>query len=218
MEARKNIHRNIEKFAVLGALILVAQEYGSEVSRLQLIEQQSYEVFTSAITVVAGIMLWRISASMKLVVSGDTSSGSLRFKLLGFLRRIIVGVAIISPLIAAIGYVNAGSAIAVPMVKTLGFLALIVILQRLTFDLYAAILNKSEEETDALAPVLIGFIITISVLPFLAIIWGARVSSLTELWIQFQDGIKIGESRISPLDFLFRNSGKRAEHKVGVLG
>ena len=88
------------------------------------------------------------------------------------------------------------------MVKTLGLLALIVILQRLTFDLYAAILNKSEEETDALAPVLIGFIITISVLPFLALIWGARVSSLTELWIQFQDGIKIGESRISPLDFL----------------
>ena len=194
--------RNIEKFAVLGALILVAQEYGSEVSRLQLIEQQSYEVFTSAITVLAGIMLWRVSASMKLVISGDSSSGSLRSKLLGFLRRIIVGVAIISPLIAAIGYVNAGSAIAVPMVKTLGFLALIVILQRLTFDLYAAILNKSEEETDALAPVLIGFIITISVLPFLAIIWGARVSSLTELWIQFQDGIKVGDSRISPLDFL----------------
>ena len=201
-ETDKVNHRNIEKFAVLGAVILVAQDYGYELSRLQLIEQQSYEVFTSAITVVAGIMLWRISASMKLVVSGDTSSGSLRLKLLGFLRRIIVGVAIISPLIAAIGYVNAGSAIAVPMVKTLGLLALIVILQRLTFDLYAAILNKSEEETDALAPVLIGFIITISVLPFLAIIWGARVSSLTELWIQFQDGIKIGESRISPLDFL----------------
>ena len=70
--------RNIEKFAVLGALILVAQEYGSEVSRLQLIEQQSYEVFTSALTVLAGIMLWRISASLKLVVSGDTFSGSLR--------------------------------------------------------------------------------------------------------------------------------------------
>ena len=201
-ETDKVNHRNIEKFAVLGAVILVAQDYGSELSRLQLIEQQSYEVFTSAITVLAGIMLWRISALMKLVVSDDTSSGNLRLKLLGFLRRIIVGVAIISPLIAAIGYVNAGSAIAVPMVKTLGLLALIVILQRLTFDLYAAILNKSEEETDALAPVLIGFIITISVLPFLAIIWGARVSSLTELWIQFQDGIKIGESRISPLDFL----------------
>ena len=201
-EADNLNERNIEKFAVLGALILVAQEYGSELSRLQLIEQQSYEVFTSAITVLAGIMLWRISASMKLAVSGDSPSGSLRLKLLGFLRRIIVGVAIISPLIAAIGYVNAGSAIAVPMVKTLGFLALIVILQRLTFDLYAAILNKSEEETDALAPVLIGFIITISLLPFLAIIWGARVSSLTELWIQFQDGIKVGDSRISPLDFL----------------
>ena len=194
--------RNIEKFAVFGALILVAQEYGSELSRLQLIEQQSYAVFVSGITILAGIMLWRISALMKLVFYGDTSSGSLRLKLLGFLRRIIAVVAIISPLIAAVGYVNAGSAIAIPMIKTLGLLALIIILQRLTFDLYAAILNKSEEETDALAPVLIGFIITISVLPFLAIIWGTRVSSLTELWIQFQDGIKIGESRISPLDFL----------------
>ena len=41
-ETDKVNHRNIEKFAVLGAVILVAQDYGSELSRLQLIEQQSY--------------------------------------------------------------------------------------------------------------------------------------------------------------------------------
>ena len=194
--------KNLRKFAIFSPLLLVAQDFGSDLARLQLLEQQSFSVLTSAITVLAGILLWRISVLLKSVISSTATLSSLQLKLLGFLRRILLGVAVISPLIAAIGYVNAGSAIALPMIKTLGLLALIVILQRLTFDVYAAILNKSEEEADALAPVLLGFIITISVLPFFAIIWGTRVSSLTELWIQFQDGIKIGDSRISPLDFL----------------
>ena len=194
--------KNLRNFAIFSPLLLMAQDFGSDLARLQLLEQQSFSVLTSAITVLAGILLWRISVLLKSVISSTAALSSLQLKLLGFLRRILLGVAVISPLIAAIGYVNAGSAIALPMIKTLGLLALIVILQRLTFDVYAAILNKSEEEADALAPVLLGFIITISVLPFFAIIWGTRVSSLTELWIQFQDGIKIGDSRISPLDFL----------------
>ena len=194
--------KNLRNFAIFSPLLLMAQDFGSDLARLQLLEQQSFSVLTSAITVLAGILLWRISVLLKSVISSTATLSSLQLKLLGFLRRILLGVAAISPLIAAIGYVNAGSAIALPMIKTLGLLALIVILQRLTFDVYAAILNKSEEEADALAPVLLGFIITISVLPFFAIIWGTRVSSLTELWIQFQDGIKIGDSRISPLDFL----------------
>ena len=194
--------KNLRNFAIFSPLLLVAQDFGSDLARLQLLEQQSFSVLTSTITVLAGILLWRISVLLKSVISSTANFSSLQLRLLGFLRRILLGVAVISPLIAAIGYVNAGSAIALPMIKTLGLLALIVILQRLTFDVYAAILNKSEEEADALAPVLLGFIITISVLPFFAIIWGTRVSSLTELWIQFQDGIKIGDSRISPLDFL----------------
>ena len=194
--------KNLRNFAIFSPLLLMAQDFGSDLARLQLLEQQSFSVLTSAITVLAGILLWRISVLLKSVISSTATLSSLQLKLLGFLRRILLGVAVISPLIAAIGYVNAGSAIALPMIKTLSLLALIVILQRLTFDVYAAILNKSEEEADALAPVLLGFIITISVLPFFAIIWGTRVSSLTELWIQFQDGIKIGDSRISPLDFL----------------
>ena len=194
--------KNLRNFAIVSPLLLMAQDFGSDLARLQLLEQQSFSVLTSAITVLAGILLWRISVLLKSVISSTATVSSLQLKLLGFLRRILLGVAVISPLIAAIGYVNAGSAIALPMIKTLGLLALIVILQRLTFDVYAAILNKSEEEADALTPVLLGFIITISVLPFFAIIWGTRVSSLTELWIQFQDGIKIGDSRISPLDFL----------------
>ena len=197
-----SISKPLGNFAIFSALILVAQDFGSQLGRLQLLEQQSFAILSSAITILAGFMLWRISILIKLIVTSDTTSGTLQIKLLGFLRRILLVVAVIAPLIAVIGYVNAGTAIALPMIKTLGLLALIVILQRLTFDVYAAILNKSEDEADALAPVLIGFIITISVLPFLAIIWGTRVSSLTELWVQFQDGIKVGESRISPLDFL----------------
>ena len=189
-----SISKSLGNFAIVSPLILVAQEFGSQLGRLQLLEQQSFAILSSAITILAGIMLWRISILIKLIVTSNSISGTLQLKLLDFLRRILLAVAVISPVFAVVGYVNAGTAIALPMIKTLGLLALIVILQKLTFDVYAAILNKSEDEADALAPVLIGFIITISVLPFLAIIWGTRVSSLTELWIQFQDGVKVGES------------------------
>ncbi len=139
-----SISKSLGSFAIVSPLILVAQDFVLQLGRLQLLEQQSFAILSSAITVLAGIMLWRISILIKLIVISDSTSGTLQLKLLGFLRRILLLVAVIAPLIAVIGYVNAGTAIALPMIKTLGLLALIVILQRLTFDVYAAILNKSE--------------------------------------------------------------------------
>ena len=49
---------------------------------------------------------------------------------------------------------------------------------------------------------LVGFIILLSATPVLALIWGARIADLTELWSAFSKGFAVGDSRVSPSDFI----------------
>ncbi len=39
-------------------------------------------------------------------------------------------------------------------------------------------------------------------LPILAIVWGAKITDITELWAQFREGFSIGATQISPTSFL----------------
>jgi small-conductance mechanosensitive channel len=55
---------------------------------------------------------------------------------------------------------------------------------------------------DALIPVLISFCFVLASLPLFALIWGVRPAELGELWARFLAGVTLGETRISPADFL----------------
>jgi small-conductance mechanosensitive channel len=85
---------------------------------------------------------------------------------------------------------------------TLAILGLVMTLQRFAADLYGVVTGQGVEARDALMPVLFGMILLILVTPILALIWGARVTDLTEIWAAFGRGFAIGNSRISPSDFL----------------
>ncbi|TDL84068.1 mechanosensitive ion channel family protein [Palleronia sediminis] len=118
------------------------------------------------------------------------------------LGRLVCIAAIAGAALGTAGYANATDALLVPTVETLALIALVLLLQRFVSDLYAVATGRPEGSADALAPVLIGFALTLAALPVLALVWGARVSALTEMWSRFQAGFSIGDTRILPSDFL----------------
>lgn len=115
----------------------------------------------------------------------------------GLMLAALIGVAC-----AALGYATAYAAFPFPAGVTLYVLGVLLLLQRLSVDVYT-LLSKSEDAAkDALIPVLIGFALIVVSLPVLAVTWGAQVTDITELWARFREGFAIGETRISPTSFM----------------
>lgn len=121
--------------------------------------------------------------------------------ILRYLGRAARVVAVVGPLLAIIGYTFAANALVFSTFLSLALMAAIAILQRLVKDLYAT-LRGDEASSDGLVPVLVGFVLAIAALPLFALIWGARLSDISEVWRVISEGVPLGETRISPVDFL----------------
>ena len=182
------------------------------VARLRRVAMDTLEVPDTATSVlnlpfilVGAVLILRMGLLIRVAAAApvDESRGVYRQRLLGLLARAAIAIGIIGPLLAVIGYISAGSALIFPAALSLGLAALLQLTQRLISDLYALVARSDSAEGDALAPVLISFALTLATLPLFALIWGARVADLTELWTRFQEGFTLGDSRISPTDFLF---------------
>ena len=105
-------------------------------------------------------------------------------------------------ILACFGYANAFEDVIYPAGLSVFILAVLVLLQRLTVDAYALFSKGEGLASEALIPVLIGFFLVFGSLPVFALIWGAQVTDLTELWTRFGEGFSIGETKISPSNFL----------------
>ena len=132
----------------------------------------------------------------------ETDEPDYRSKRVRILARVIVALAIAGPVLAGVGYVNAGEAIVYPTIQSLALLALLVSLQGMVGQIYVLLTGNKDGVGDALTPVLVGFLLALLAAPVFAMIWGARLTDLTELWARFLEGFAIGETRISPTDFL----------------
>lgn len=127
---------------------------------------------------------------------------SYRSRFMGLLGRASMLVAVIAPVLSAAGYSAASEAILYPSVTTLALLAVLVLLQRFVSDVTEAVSGPREDGQDALLPVLVGLFLFLLALPVLAVVWGARVEDLLEIWTRFREGFELGETRISPSDFV----------------
>ncbi|SDE91373.1 DUF3772 domain-containing protein [Limimaricola pyoseonensis] len=130
-------------------------------------------------------------------------STSLRQGLLSVLGKVAMVVAVIAPLLSVLGYAALSDALLIPAVQTMFLIGVLVILQRLAFDIWTFATGSEDRARAALVPVLLGLVLILAALPLGALIWGARPEDLAEIWTRFREGYSFGETRLQPTDLLW---------------
>ncbi|MGB5862904.1 MAG: DUF3772 domain-containing protein [Sulfitobacter sp.] len=133
---------------------------------------------------------------------GDMTRAGTLGRIIRFLGSLSIGVAIAAPLLHAAGYFNAATSLLFPFVVTLIIVGLVLALQRFSADVYGVVTKQGPAARETLMPILFGLLLFILVVPVIALVWGARVADLTELWAGFRRGFAVGDTRISPTDFI----------------
>jgi len=126
----------------------------------------------------------------------------LRARVLSLIGRAVMALGIAGPVLAGIGYFTAGSSFLFPTIWSLALLAGLGVLQRLVTNLYGALTGREEGLEDALTPTLIGFVLTLVMVPLFALIWGMRQAQLADMWQQLILGFSVGGVQINPRSFL----------------
>ncbi|MDP2083953.1 MAG: DUF3772 domain-containing protein [Gemmobacter sp.] len=164
------------------------------------------QVVTYPVTAISGLLLFRIGQLLRqsaAAEAADAENTGFRPLLVGLLGKGAMVIGVVSPVLGAIGYVSLSDAMVHPAMASLGLLAVVALLQRLIYDIYALVMRADAVRAkDALIPVLISFALALAALPLLALIWGVRPAELLEFWTRFREGFRLGETRISPTDFL----------------
>ncbi|WP_456391391.1 DUF3772 domain-containing protein [Profundibacter sp.] len=185
---------------LLGAGVLV-----TEVSRFDSWSIEAFVTTMFPVLLLVGYGLLRLSRLIRRHVQNERVDGeerSYRNRIIYYLSRIVLVLAIAGPSLAAIGYFEAAKSIVFSTAMSLGLLAFLLILHRMISEIYALVTGNAEAAKEALIPVLISFAMVLVSTPVFALIWGVRVADLTELWTRFKEGFLVGGSRISPSDFL----------------
>ena len=191
--------------AVLMGLVLAADQLRGAAMDAQAYSDATTAVMSFPILVTGGLIVLRLGRVLRR--APDQADRSYALRLLLLLSRGLSVIGILGPALAALGYVQAASALIYPAIISLGLITLLFILQGLIADIWAMILRNDGEGRDGLVPVLAGFAMTLASLPVFALVWGARRSDITELWTRFTEGFQMGETRISPTDFIPRQEG-----------
>ncbi|MEL6464593.1 MAG: DUF3772 domain-containing protein [Pseudomonadota bacterium] len=163
-------------------------------------------VLNLPLIVVAGLILMRLGWLLRRHIrdrarANEQESAAYGDRIVGTIGRAVIAVGLIAPVLAMFGFGTAAKFLIYPTILTLALLGTVVLLQGLVRDIYAS-LRPGEGARDSLIPTLISFLVVLLALIPLALIWGARVTDLTEVWATLRSGVSIGDMTISPGSFI----------------
>lgn len=201
-------YRSVARLYVrLLAVMLIAHDAIRLFAEIENVSAGSKAVVEFPVILLTSLILLGLRSIASKERAADTDKMSAAAKQAGLamispiISRVSTIIGILAPLLAIIGYGAAAEALIYPAVMSLALFSFVLILTRFARDLYGWLVGARSAQ-DSLVPALAGFAIGLMSLPFLALIWGARVTDLAEIWSQFMNGFAIGDSRISPTDFL----------------
>jgi small-conductance mechanosensitive channel len=193
------------------ALIIVTQMIAEDAP----FTEASQAVLFLPLCVIGALLLWSLCRIIKKPLphsSGDEEeTASLVPQNLGLIwfAKLAGIVALITPVLVAVGYLNLGKFLFGPTLLSfivIGFLMVIFCLLRAGIELWLGANGNEEKLQDRaryqLVPVVLGFVLVCIGLPILALVWGARVTDLQEIWTWLRDGVPIGETRFSVTDLM----------------
>jgi potassium efflux system protein len=190
--------------------VLYGSILGLETLRTALIDERglsdaALSVLAFPALLVTGLLLVRLGRLFRLHVQTAVDSpedGGFRDRVIGLVGRGTLIIGVVGPVLAAVGYITAAGALIFPAATSLGIIGILFLLQVFVTDVYAVITRSKEGAKQALVPVLIGFVLVLASIPLFALIWGARPADLTEVWTRVSEGFQLGDTRISPTNFL----------------
>ncbi|WP_204114586.1 DUF3772 domain-containing protein [Shimia biformata] len=116
--------------------------------------------------------------------------------------RAVMAIAVIGVGLSVIGFARASQGVIIPMILSLQLVTFLALLQRLLSLIYGLFARDETKVQDSLLLVFTGLALFVLALPLLALIWGARLSDLHEIWTRITYGLQLGDVRISPMDVL----------------
>lgn len=147
-----------------------------------------------------GVLVRTARTARSDMAEGESAFGAQLLMIAGRLTSIlgVIGIGL-----SAVGYLNAGVYLIIPTAFSLALLGALLVLNDLMREIYAlATRSDPQEARDALMPTLLAMLLALCSMPIFALFWGARVSDLTELWATFQAGFSLGDTKISPSNFI----------------
>ncbi|MEM9756619.1 MAG: mechanosensitive ion channel domain-containing protein, partial [Pseudomonadota bacterium] len=166
------------------------------------VDPASKGVLVLPIYILLSLLFWRLTLVFKEAREAALAEDPpevMHARLLATLIPALRVVAVAGPVLAAAGYLNAVEALMVPTALTLGLFGLLQALQVPIRDGYAAITRTDPEMArQALLPVLVNFALVLGALPIIALLWGTRPAELAEFFTRFNEGVAIGEVRVTP--------------------
>ncbi|SNR71520.1 DUF3772 domain-containing protein [Puniceibacterium sediminis] len=196
-------------YVTLIGLALVLKGALALLGRIDAYGPETAAVLNFPITLLCALLLFRLGQTLRDARAQGDSGGEepqdaiyFRLRVARIVGQLILLLAIAAPVLAAIGYANLSDVLVFQTIATLLLVGTGLVIQRFIGDAFQLFTGKTVQEAQSLIPVLLGFILVLLLLPPLALIWGARVADLTEVWARFGAGFTVGGTRIAPTDFL----------------
>ena len=167
----------------------------------------SRSVMAAIVVVPGSLLLWRLAGLLRTPAKGPDKAGAAQatgdeaaISLTGLTARALQLAAALAILFSVAGYVQIARQAMVPMVLSLALLAFCLSLYHLLTGTVTRLLGghqPDERVAVTLLPFAVGLLVLLASLPAFALIWGARIADISEVWILLTQGVEIAGIKVS---------------------